>query len=534
VIIPGAPPNPIQIPWWDGFAGLLVSPNRGLFIYTPWTLLALWGAARVWKENLFGWGRYLLPGIFAVYLVHARLGTWWGGGCFGPRYLTDLLPFFAFFLVPIWPRIRSSHFVMAAFILTTAVALWIQIIGAYYYPNGHWDSTPVPVEADPRRVWDWSDTQIMRTWKAGPARPDILNESSLFFQAVSSESSKPAVRIALIGLENDRGQNMLKEISREPAAELDAIADVHPELVALARTQVRPAVKFYSDYVKMLDEVKPDAVMVTMATSRHPEILKECAKRHIHFAVESPMADNAAQAREMESLASAAKIKLMVNYSNAWLAPSQEMHGRVLGGALGPVQKIMVQYGRKGPGAIDVSKKIADAPNETVNGGGDGALMDFGSYGAEWALWLKGRPSSVFAYSLPIKTGQANSADDAVILLKYLDATATIQASRGWPFAQGEVQAFGPKGSFLATRDALYFQAARAPANLGNPEGRSVELPFVFHETSSAVAYFVYHIRHDEPIEDPVSASLNVVVAEILDAAKESLRTGGAVELPGP
>jgi predicted dehydrogenase len=534
VMIPGGPSNPIHIPWWDGLAGLLVSPNRGLFIYTPWTLLAMWGAVRVWKENLFGWGRYLLPGMFAVYLVHARLGSWWGGGCFGPRYMTDLLPFFAFFLVPIWPRIRSSHLAMAAFILTTAVALWIQIIGAYYYPDGYWDSTPVAVEADPRRVWDWSDTQIMRTWKAGPARPDILYESSLFFQAVTSESGKPVIRIALIGLEHDHVWGMLKDIAREPAAELDAIADVHPELVVKARAQVPPTVKCYSDYIKMLDEIKPDAVIVTTATSRHLEILMECAKRHIHFATESPMAATTAEAREMESLASAAKIKLMVNYWNAWVAPSQELHGRILGGAIGPVQKIVVQYGHEGPRAIGVSKNFADEPYDPVKDGG-GALMDFGSYGAEWALWLKGRPSSVFAYSLKLKTGQSNDLDDdAVILLKYPDATATIQASWDWPFTQGQVQAFGPKGSFLATKDALYFQAARAPTTIENPEGRSVELPFVLHETSSAIAYFVYHIRHDELIEDPVSARLNVEVAEILDAAKESLRTGRAVELPEP
>lgn len=533
VNIPGGPPNPIHIPWWDGLAGLLVSPNRGFFIYTPWTLLALWGAARVWKDNLFGWGRYLLPALFAVYLVHARLGTWWGGACFGPRYMTDLLPFFTFFLVPIWPRICSSHFVKGAFILTIVLALWIQIIGAYYYPDGQWDSTPVPVESAPGRVWDWSDTQIMRTWKAGPARPDILYESSLFFQAVASERGKPAIRIALIGLKKDHLRDTFKDIAKEPAAELEAIADAHPERVALAKAQVPSTVKFYSDYIRMLDEIKPDAVIVSTATSRHLEILRECAKRHIHFLTEAPMASSAAEAREMENLAGAAKIKLVVNYWNTWVPPSQELHARILGGAIGPVQKIMVQYGRERPGAIGGSKNAADGLDNRHQDSDGGALMDFGSYGAEWALWLKGRPSSVFAYSLPPKTGQSNEAgDDAVILLKYANATATIQASWDWPYAEGQVQAFGPKGSFSATPDALYFQAARMPMTIGHPEGRSIDLPFVFHETSSAIAYFVYHIRHDQPIEDPVSARLNVEVAGILDAAKESLQTGRAVELP--
>jgi predicted dehydrogenase len=49
---------------------------------------------------------------------------------------------------------------------------------------------------------------------------------------------------------------------------------------------------------------------------------------------------------------------------------------------------------------------------------------------------------------------------------------------------------------------------------------------------SNPIAYFVYSIRNDKPIEGPVSAKLNVGVVEILDAAKESMRTGSAVPMP--
>jgi predicted dehydrogenase len=529
--IPGGPLTPIYIPWWDGLAGLLVSPNRGLLIYTPWTVLALWGAVRVWKENYHGWGRYLFPGMAAVYLVHAELGLWWGGGCFGPRYLTDFLPLLAFFLVPIWPTIRTSKFVATIFAACVAFGLGVQIIGAYYYPSGNWDSTPTPVEADPRRVWDWSDTQLLRTWEAGPAPAEMLNESGIFFQAVSFEGSKPAVRLAIIGLDHDHVWGLLNDIAREPAAELVAVADSHPELVERARTQVPGTVKFYDDYVKMLDEIKPTAVMVATAPDRHLEILRECAQRHIDYSTENPMAANAGQAREMESLASSAKIKLMVNYGNVWAGASQEMFARVAGGTIGPVQKLDMRFGHTGPKEIGVSKYFAGWLYDPARGGG--ALMEFGSDGAEWALWLKGRPSSVYAYALKLKKGSPEGADDDdVILLKYPDGTATMQASWDWPFEEGRVQAYGPKGSLLASRDALYFRGAGAKAEIESPNGRAVELHFVLHETSSSVAYFVYHIRHDEPIEDPVSARMNVQVAEILDAAKESIRTGAAVELP--
>lgn len=533
VTAPGGPFTPIHIPWWDGLAGLLVSPNRGLFIYTPWTILALWGAVRVWKENYQGWGRYLLPGMVAVYLVHAKFGLWWGGGCFGPRYLTDLLPFLALFLVPIWPRIRSSYFMATIFASCVAFSLWVQIIGAYYYPNGNWDSTPKTLEADPRRVWDWSDTQLMRTWRAGPARPDILNEMGIFLQAVPFERSKPAVRLAIVGLDDDRVWGLLNDIAKEPAADLMAIADSHPELVARARAQVSGTVRFYNDYQRMLDDDKPAAVIVATSPDRHLEILRECARRHIEFLTDTPMALTAAAAREMENLASAAGIRLMVNYENVWTASSQGMYGRVAGGTIGPLQKINVQYGHAGPGEIGVLKHSPNWFYDPSRGGG--ALMDFGSYGAEWALWLKGRPSGVYAYSRKSKAGDSGGVDeDDVFLLNYPDGIATIQASWDWPFDQSRVEAFGPKGSLLALPEALYFRAAGTEAEIENPEGRAIDLPFVLHETGSSVAYFVYHIRHDQPIEDPVSARMNVQVAEILDAAQESIRTGTVVQLAPP
>lgn len=167
---------------WDGIDGLLVSPNRGLFVFMPWTLFALWGAVRLWKENTFGWGRYLIAGTAALFLLYAQLERWWGGWTFGPRYLTDLMPFFAFFLVPVWPRIQARLWIRTVFVAAIALALWVQVVGVYYYPAGDWDSRPVSVDDHPERLWDWSDTQIGRTWRAGPARPDLPQRWREFFR----------------------------------------------------------------------------------------------------------------------------------------------------------------------------------------------------------------------------------------------------------------------------------------------------------------------------------------------------------------
>jgi len=163
---------------WSGFfegaAGLLISPNRGLFFFVPWTILSIWGAVRLWRESTFGWERWLLAGSFLIYLMYAKLERWYGGYTFGPRYLVDILPVLVFCLVPVW-RAATTAPRRAAIAVLVAIALGIQVLGAFYYPGGEWNETPVTVDVMPERVWNWHDLQIVRVLRAGPAPSRLLD-----------------------------------------------------------------------------------------------------------------------------------------------------------------------------------------------------------------------------------------------------------------------------------------------------------------------------------------------------------------------
>ncbi len=346
-----------------------------------------------------------------------------------------------------------------------------------------------------------------------------------------SASSAAKTRLAVVGLDHDHVWSLLKDIAGEPSAELVAIAESDPALVSKAQKEVPASVKFYTDYVEMLDQAKPDAVIVATSNDRHLEILRQCAKRRIHYSTEKPMATSAADAREMERLAREANIKLMVNYWNAWVAPSHDLFHRVRAGEVGPIQKIIVQYGHRGPKEIGISQQFANWLYDPVKNGG-GAIMDFGCYGAELSLWLKGRPTRVYATTRKMKVEQNNQVDDdATIVLDYPDATAIIEASWDWPYTKEQVEVFGPKGSLLARHNTLQHRSADARGPNVAPDGESVTLDALPKETSNPISYFVDCVRNNKPIEDPVSARLNVQVMEILDAARESARTGKAQEL---
>ena len=159
--------------------------------------------------------------------------------------------------------------------------------------------------------------------------------------------------------------------------------------------------------------------------------------------------------------------------------------------------------------------------------------MDFGCYGADWAVVVKGRPQRIYATSLRLKTEQHNAVeDDATVVLEYPDATAILMPSWDWSYGKGQVEFFGSKGSLLARGDGLLFQPAADPNRLDSPDGKPVETAPVPPEKRDGVAYFLYCIRKNQPVEGLVSASINVSVNEIIDAAKESIRTGRAVPMP--
>jgi predicted dehydrogenase len=350
-------------------------------------------------------------------------------------------------------------------------------------------------------------------------------------RAQSGQTADKKTRLAVIGLDHDHVWGLLKNMAGEPNAELVAIADSQPELVDQARGKVPSSVKFYSDYVQMLNEMKPDGVIATTENDRHLEILRECAKRHIHYSTEKPMATTAADAREMERLADQAGIKVMVNYWNVWVPPTHDFYHRVKDNQVGPIQRIIVQYGHQGPKEIGVSKYFAGWLYDPVKNGG-GAIMDFGCYGAEWAVWLKGLPKSVTATTRKLKVDQNNAVDDdATIVLEYQDATAIIEASWDWPYGMEQVQVFGPKGSMLATGSELFLRPTGRQGPNTALEGDRIPVDRSARETGNPISYFVECIRDDKPIEDPLSMKLNVQVMEILDAARESVRTGKQQDL---
>ena len=154
----------------EGALGTLVSPSRGLFVYTPWVALALAAtplvASRLASHRLIVW---LLLALIPYFLLLSKYAVWWGGHCFGPRYWTDVIPLFAILLAfELDWAVDRSRILTVLFTITIALGIAVQLIGAYCFPSS-WNLEPVNVDFRHERLWDWRDNELSRclveTWR---------------------------------------------------------------------------------------------------------------------------------------------------------------------------------------------------------------------------------------------------------------------------------------------------------------------------------------------------------------------------------
>lgn len=149
--------KPFATPVLEGLYGLLFSPSRGLFVYSPFLLFAVPPLLGAWlsRDSVAPlWRGFGLPCV-ALVVGYAMYDEWWGGRVFGARFLSDLLPVLFLVLAASPPR---NFLTKALFALSAAWALVLHNAAALVYDQS-WDTVPVNVNDDPRKLFDWAQPQ---------------------------------------------------------------------------------------------------------------------------------------------------------------------------------------------------------------------------------------------------------------------------------------------------------------------------------------------------------------------------------------
>ncbi|HAN71001.1 MAG TPA: hypothetical protein DCQ36_05355 [Actinobacteria bacterium] len=152
--------------FWVAFTGNMVSPGRGLLLFTPilLVLLLLWGN---WRRITGDERALVILGVLwtlAHWIAISRFPHWWGGWGFGPRLMMDALPGLVLVVVVLWPRTLKpalAKVTVIVFVVLAAVSTWINTVQALYNPYSRvWYVEPIS-EDNPWIMWDWQYPQLL-------------------------------------------------------------------------------------------------------------------------------------------------------------------------------------------------------------------------------------------------------------------------------------------------------------------------------------------------------------------------------------
>jgi predicted dehydrogenase len=284
---------------------------------------------------------------------------------------------------------------------------------------------------------------------------------------------------------------------------------------------------FYDNLEKMLDAVKPEAVVAFGSIYEHLAVVEACAPRGIHVMVEKPLAVSVKHAERMQMLAKKYGIQLLTDFETSWY-PTTEKSYRLATDSnyVGKIRKVVFHHGHEGPKEIGVSDEFFKWLTDPVQNGG-GAIIDFGCYGANIMTYLmKGvHPISVTAVTRQFKPLIYPKVDDeATIIVEYPESQCIIQASWNWPFGRKDMEIYGETGYIIAENNHSLRRKNKITKTEQMDQFYAAEVG-VYEDPFS---YFADVIRKriTMPEYSLYSLSNNLEVVRILDAAKESAATG--------
>jgi glucose-fructose oxidoreductase len=348
--------------------------------------------------------------------------------------------------------------------------------------------------------------------------------------ASSLHAQQAPVRVAIVGLEHGHVTGFLHAFPRQHDAELVGIVDANADLRAKYEQQFHlDHALFYPTLDALLEQQHPQALLVYTSIGEHRRIIEQAARHHLDVMVEKPLTLSLDDALAIRRAAREAHIQVLVNYETTWYASNAAVQELAEQGRLGELRKIVVHDGHQGPKEIGVQPEFLSWLTDPAQNGA-GALYDFGCYGADLATLLMhgASPVSVTAVAQTDKPQiYPRVDDDATIIVRYPGAQAVLMPSWDWTFSRKDMEVYGTKGYAIAVNPTL----VRERFSESSPD-ESVTAPPLAAPEDTSLHYLAAVVRGElDPDHDLTSLDTNVVVMQILDAARESARTGKTVTL---
>ncbi|MEA4983721.1 MAG: Gfo/Idh/MocA family oxidoreductase [Paludibacter sp.] len=200
------------------------------------------------------------------------------------------------------------------------------------------------------------------------------------------------IKIGIIGA-GRMGITHYSIINSHPDVEIESIAD--PSTLILTMMSKYLPVKTFKDYNELMEETKPDAILVCTPPNLHFPIAKKAAEKGIHVFVEKPFTTKYNEASELARLFSGTRLVNQVGYVNRFNDVFVKVKELLDAQLIGKVIRFKSEMF-----SCTITNSDEGSGWRATRESGGGAVFEMASHAIDLVNFLIGKPDKITGSSL--------------------------------------------------------------------------------------------------------------------------------------
>jgi predicted dehydrogenase len=389
------------------------------------------------------------------------------------------------------------------------------------------------------------------------------------------------VRVAVIGT-GGRGSDLIRALTTIDGIELIGVCDDYVPHLEQGAKYAGPQAKTFDDYRKLLDELKPQAVVIAVPLYLHYKIAADCLSAGCDVFLEKTMCYTVAEARKLAAQVAASKRVFQVGLQRRANAIYKQAQAMVAAGMIGQVTSIKAQWHRNNSWRrpVPVPKTDANWPRlerklnwRLYKAYSAGLMAELGSHQMDIVNWFLGTHpkrvlgsggieyfrdgrevydniSCLYEYELNGATGKPytvrvnytsicnNAYEGAAELIMGTKGSLYLTSAKGLLFQEKGTDVVsweGNKDQQAADANAAIVTAGKT-LKLSNDPWAHRGTPFEIdiaegNDTRDELVSFIDHVRRRD-VETIADAMVGMADCATILIANQSVETGGWVKFP--
>lgn len=400
--------------------------------------------------------------------------------------------------------------------------------------------------------------------------------------SVLERQDEAPVRVAVIGT-GARGSDLIRALTTIDDLELIGICDDYPPHLEQGAKYAGPQAKTYGDYRKLLEELKPQAVVIAVPLYLHYQVAADCLSAGCDVFLEKTMCHTVDQAKRLAGQVAQSKRVFQVGLQRRANAIYRQAQAMVAAGMIGQVTSIKAQWHRNNSWRRPVPVPRSDASWEKLErklnwrlyrACSAGLMAELGSHQMDVVNWFLGsHPKRVIAsggieyfrdgrevydnisclyeYELKSSRGAAytvrvnytsicnNAYEGASELIMGTRGSLYLTSSKGLLFQEKETDAVnweGNRDQKAADANAAVVTAGKTLKLSNDPwahRGTPIEIDIAEgNDTRDELVSFIDHVRRGD-VKTIADAGVGLADCATILMANQSVESGEWVSFPG-